>query len=292
MQDWLDKVATTFPTLGNQVQQAIDQHNKDHNPSGVPYKGEKKRTATEGQEEEEKTAVTLECVDTTVSKLSPEATLPGPQGHYELLVKLPHLYLHALNDCVVSAQSPVCHFWGRYLCGSTDKKDIAKFQNQLLAWQMDSTDFQACFSVEDDSGKEGLKQFPEHPQPLIAFMRHLEEHSLVGVNIEVHEVKYSQKPDALQPGQVTSEYSIKPTEECYFLAQPLPKNTKMLMENAASVIEKNDFDWKTGRHSKGHVQMYLSLEFHSARNTILPRRPKLFLTKPVKLTKGKIVQLT
>lgn len=285
-------MAATFPTLESEVRKAIDQHNKDHNPSGVPYKGEKKRTAPEGKEEEEKSAVTLECVDTTVSKLSPDATLPGPQGHYELLVKPPHLYLHALNDCIVSAQTPVCHFWGRYLCGSTDKKDIAKFQDQILPWQMDNTDFQACFSVEDASGKEGLKDFPEDAQPLIAFLRHLEGHSLVGVNIEVHEVKYTQMPDALQPGQMTTEYSIKPTEECYFLPQPLPKNTKILMENAASVVEKGDFDWTTGRHSKDHLQMFLNLEFHPARNTILPRRPKLFLTKPVKLTKGKIAQLT
>ena len=157
---------------------------------------------------------------------------------------------------------------------------------------MDSKEYVACFAVEDESNNVDLADFPQNPQSLIAFLRHLEENSLVGVNIEVHEVKYTQKPDTLQPGQVTTEYSIKPTEECFFLPQPLPKNTKILLENAASVIAKGDFDWNTGRHSKNHLQMYLSLEFHTARNTILPRRPKVFLTKPVKLTKGQIVQLT
>ena len=258
----------------------------------MPFKGEKKRSAPDGQAEEGKNAVTLDAIDTTPEKLAPDATFPGPEGHYELLVKGADLFLHGLSDCIVSAQTPIAHFWGRYLCGSTDKKDIAKFQGQILPWQMSDKDFEACFAVEDESNSVELASFPSHPQPLIAFLRHLEENSVVGVNIEVHEVKYTQKPDALQPGQVVTEYSIKPTEECFFLPQALPKNTKLLVENAASVIAKDNFDWTTGLHSKKHLQIYFSLEYHAARNTILPRRPKLFLTSPVKMSKGQIVQLT
>ena len=227
----------------------------------MPFKGEKKRSAPDGQAEEGKNAVTLDAIDTTPEKLAPDATFPGPEGHYELLVKGADLFLHGLSDCIVSAQTPIAHFWGRYLCGSTDKKDIAKFQGQILPWQMSDKDFEACFAVEDESNSVELASFPSHPQPLIAFLRHLEENSVV-------------------------------TEECFFLPQALPKNTKLLVENAASVIAKDNFDWTTGLHSKKHLQIYFSLEYHAARNTILPRRPKLFLTSPVKMSKGQIVQLT
>ena len=115
---------------------------------------------------------------------------------------------------------------------------------------------------------------------------------LWGVNIEVHELKYTQSEDVLQPGKKVSDYFVKPVEECYFLPQTPPKNTQILSENAASLIAKESFDWSTGKHAKGHIQIFLSLEYHADRNTMLPRRPKLFLSKPVKLHKGEVVQLT
>ena len=50
--------------------------------------------------------------------------------------------------------------------------------------------------------------------------------------------------------------------------------------------------WLEHWQAKGHIQIILTLEYHADRNTMLPRRPKLFLSKPVKLHKGEVVQLT
>ena len=170
-----------------EVEKAIGEHNKVHNPSGVPFKGEKKRTDAE-QRSEAEGAVSLEVLGSTAEQLQPEWKLPGPESHFEVLVKGNDLYLHGLADGVVSARQPVAQFWGRYLCGSTDKKDIAKFSQHLLPWQMNSKDFEACFQVESSNTDPKLLDFPQHAQSLVAFLRHLEENAVVGVNIEVHEL--------------------------------------------------------------------------------------------------------
>ena len=53
-----------------EVEKAIGEHNKVHNPSGVPFKGEKKRTDAE-QHSEAEGAVTLEVLGTTAEQLQP-----------------------------------------------------------------------------------------------------------------------------------------------------------------------------------------------------------------------------
>ena len=64
----------------------------------------------------------------------------------------------------------------------------------------------------------------------------------------------------------------------------------MSQENAASSANLS-YNWETGIHQSGHVRILLSLEYSEERNTILPRRLKLHLVKPVKLFKGQVVKL-
>ena len=62
-----------------EVEKAIGEHNKVHNPSGVPFKGEKKRTDAE-QHSEAEGAVSLEVLGSTAEQLQPEWKLPGPES--------------------------------------------------------------------------------------------------------------------------------------------------------------------------------------------------------------------
>ena len=242
---------------------------------------------------EEEAAVSLPALQETWQALKPDVELAGPSSNVKVGVKDGSLYLLGVEDGVVTAKDALACFWGRYLCDSTDKKDIAKNKDKL-PWKMTDTNYVASFTIATEKNpKADLVSFPASPQSLAAFLHHLhhlEKNSVANQTVEMHELTYSQSPNPLDPGKMTSSYTVKPIEDCYFLPQSVPKNVTVSQENAASSVNLS-YNWETGIHQSGHVRILLSLEYSEERNTILPRRPKLHLVKPVKLFKGQVVKL-
>ena len=146
------------------------------------------------------------------------------KGHFEVLVKGNDLYLHGLADMVWSVPGNLWLSFGvAIFVVPLTRKTLPSSANICWPWQMNSKDFEACFAVESSNADPKLLDFPQHPQSLVAFLRHLEENAVVGVNIEVHELKYTQSEDVLQPGKKVSDYFVKPVEECFLFATDTTK---------------------------------------------------------------------
>ena len=274
-QAWIDAAYEKVVRKRTELEKIIDERNATHNPSGVPYKGDQKRPAEVDSLQEEEAAVSLPALQETWEALKPDVELAGPSSNVKV----------GVEDGVVTAKDALACFWGRYLCDSTDKKDIAKNKDKL-PWKMTDTNYVASFTIATEKNpKADLVSFPASPQSLAAFLHHLEKNSVANQTVEMHELTYS-----LDPGKMTSSYTVKPIEDCYFLPQSVPKNVTVSQENAASSVNLS-YNWETGIHQSRHVRILLSLEYSEERNTILPRRPKLRLVKPVKLFKGQVVKL-
>ena len=101
----------------------VHKHDKDHNPSGVPYKGEKKRTdgPRSGKEEQDATSYAVE-VNGPISRVEFEDLFAGQQADHEFMVKDKQVWCYALEDCVVSGKAPVVRRWGEYLCGTEKRR--------------------------------------------------------------------------------------------------------------------------------------------------------------------------
>ena len=63
------------------------------------------------------------------------------------MIKDGKLWVHALEDCVVSAPKPICKFWGN--CVGSEKKKVAKYNDQNYMLEMNSLDFVGAILREE-----------------------------------------------------------------------------------------------------------------------------------------------
>ena len=278
--------------MPGKLKEILEGHNKKFNPSGVPFKGDKKRSATDTEElESEASAEALgpleESDPDTKAALKPQAFFPGAAANFEVLVKDGMLFVHGLQDGVVRSGQPLCGMWGRFLCGDGDKEVIAKNRSNLHQWAMNSVQFEAIFSISASQSQK-LEAFKSTPSTLQSFLTHLEANNVAGFTVEVHELTHTTDP--ANPGAPMS-YSIKPLEECFFYPQALPNKATISAENAGSALDLKQFDWENGTAKSGRVKMFLGLAYSTEKNTIMPVRPRLFPAKTFKLKKDEIVRL-
>ena len=112
-QDVLDAMAAklTINAVKTEFDKVDDEHNKVHNPSGAPYKGEAKRSAVQGPTPEEETNAKVyppgEDVPRSKEDFDPSMVFPGIDVDHELVIKEGRLYVHALHDCIVTARKPL-----------------------------------------------------------------------------------------------------------------------------------------------------------------------------------------
>ena len=145
--------------LAKDVDDIAAVHNKSFNPSGVPYKGEK-RPVSEVQganpEEEARAKVYGPEVDgpKSAADFAASSALSGIASDHEFYVKHGKLYVHGLHDCVVSGTQPLLLLWGEYIFGKDKKKEITKFKSQHYMWEMNSPDFVATFDTGGDKGND------------------------------------------------------------------------------------------------------------------------------------------
>ena len=98
------------------------------NPSGVPYKGEKRPVSevrVANPEEEARAKVYGPEVDgpKSAADFGANSALAGLANDSEFYVKDGTLYVHGLQDCVVSALAPILRLWGEYICGADKKRE-------------------------------------------------------------------------------------------------------------------------------------------------------------------------
>ena len=248
-----------------ELEKIIDEHNATHNPSGVPYKGDQKRPAEVDSLQGEEAAVSLPALQETWEALKPDVELAGPSSNVKVGIKDGRLYLLGVEDGVVTAKDALACFWGRYLCDSNDKRDIAKNKDKL-PWKMTDTNYVASFTIATEKNpKADLVSFPASPQSLAAFLHHLEKNSVANQTVEMHELTYSQSPNPLDPGKMTSSYTVKPIEDCYFLPQSVPKNVTVSQENAASSVNLS-YNWKQVFTSQGMCESCLAWSWSTVKS--------------------------
>lgn len=295
-QDILDLMGQKIKSEGikQEFDEIVKKHNAAHNRSGVPYKGEAKRTAQEVDREgmaEEMARAKVYGPEVkgpkVIGDVDQDNIFPGQHPDHQFCIKDGKLYAYAVDDCLISSKLPVLRFWGEFLCGTEKKKEILKFKANHYMWEMTSMDFVASFSIQT-KGQEpkGYKSFS--PAPLSDFMAHLEDLGKVNTRVECHTLK---EVTSEVQGQKVTAFELEPSEECLFMAKALPPKTKAVKVNAGSLMSFSGWDFVNLKHEKGRVRIVPGLAYDDEHNTIVPVKPVIFLTEPISVKKGQFVLL-
>eukprot|EP00972_Heterocapsa_arctica_P077335 11406090-Heterocapsa_arctica.AAC.1 len=134
--------------------------------------------------------------------------------------------------------------------------------------------------------QEPYKKFS--PSTMSEFMAHLEDHGKINFKIECHSLK---EVTTEVDGHEVTKYEVEAAEECLFLAKVLPTKTKAVKANARSLMKFSGWDFKNLTHQAGRVRMVPGLAYDEEHNTIIPVKPIIFLTHPIKMKKGDVVRL-
>ena len=142
------------PEYKQAIKDIIKEHNRNHNPSEVPFKGEAKRPAPESRDDDDDQARRAKEYpaesDGPKSRDEFEADdiIPGNGGDHEYMVKDGRMWGYAKDDCIISDVKPLVKFWGEYLCGSENQKIIAKNKKANYMWEIDSSDFEGAYGYK------------------------------------------------------------------------------------------------------------------------------------------------
>ena len=283
------------------IEKIITEHNKNHNPSGVPYKGETKRPAPVNTADEvahrAKTYPAESDGPRSKDEFGPTQIMAGQSSDHEFMVKDGKLWAYANEDCIISDEKHCVKFWGEYLCGEDRKKEIAKFKNNNYMWEMDSYGFVAAFGEQKEKGKNVVEYKDYRPSKLSEFMAHLEDKGRVNVTVECHDIKEitEEAPASVEgpavPGVEETRYEIKSSEDCLFLPKPVPAKSKPSRANAASTMDFSQWDFPKRIHKFGRLKLVMTMHYDEEANSIIPVKPQVYLTHPIKMTKGSFVLL-
>ena len=304
-QDALDLLESKVqgPQQKEEVQKIVAAHNKIYNPSGVPFKGEAKRPAAPDPADAEAQNAKVYPPESDGPKsrdeFEQESIIVGQTSDHEFMVKDGKLWVHGLQDCVVSANQFCVKFWGEYLCGSEKKKDIAKFRKDNYMWEVSNYDFVAAFGTQ--KGPKQITEFKNYrPSKLSEFMAHLEDKGRVNVTMECHEIKEITEKAAgssvqgqvpVPAGEEEVRCEIKSSEDCLFLPKAVPAKSKPSRANAASAMNFSQWNFPERTHKLGRVKLVMTMHYDEEANTIVPVKPMVYLTHPIKLKKGEFVLL-
>jgi hypothetical protein len=152
---------------------------------------------------------------------------------------------------------------------------------------MASLDYEASFSTQ----KKGQDPEPYNkfsPATLSDFVAHLEDQGAINFCIACHNLK---EITTEAEGQTVVLYEVEASEECLFLAKALHAKTKAATANAGSLMTFAGWDFKNLTHTAGRVRMVPGLAYDYEHNSIIPVKPVIFLTHPIKMKKGDVVRL-
>jgi hypothetical protein len=201
------------------------------------------------------------------------------------MVKDGKLYVLGVQDCIVSANKPVTSVWGEFLCGSENAKDIAKHKAKQYLWDMKDSKFEAACSI--NLAKSGDEPFQGHkPCTLETFIKHLEDQNFHNFSIECHNLK-----EVKEKGSEVHSWSISNSEDCLFLARPMPAKGKVDKWNLGSKMSFAEWDFPNLTHKLGRLRLLPGICFKEECNQIIPVKPIIYLKHPVKVKKDQFVLL-
>ncbi|CAE7784314.1 unnamed protein product, partial [Symbiodinium microadriaticum] len=150
----LDEWSPKFARLKKEFDALIEKHNKAFNSSGCPYKADgKKRSAEAGADEIEEDGESFpdDCVVQSLEALG-KAKGAVTTVHSEqpelfrfIFTSKGELYLHALEDGIVSAKKPLFQTFGEYHTGDAEIEKATKRKALLYSWTMGSADDEAMW---------------------------------------------------------------------------------------------------------------------------------------------------
>lgn len=278
----LDEWSVKFARLKKDFDEACEKHNKEFNPSGFPYKadGQKRALPATGEaEDQEGIPFPDDCIVASLDELKKkEGTVSTVQSSLSLvqLVFTSHgaMYLHALEDGIVSSKRPLCQIFGEYHSGDAEIQKASKRKLTLCNWKMASMDDEAIFghpSAWDPPFKAGLA-------PLKEFVSFLADHNVVTFTMVCHELD-------LEPGQM----SVTNNEECSFEPKKLPPRAVAETGNCGSLVAWSSIDWDKGMSKNGMLKMSFKLMYEdsSQGKGIFPSKPVWILSEARQVQKGK-----
>jgi len=110
---------------------------------------------------------------------------------------------------------------------------------------------------------------------------------------EITEITVSAAASSVQgpPDGAEIRYEVKSTEDCLFLPKPMPAKSKPSKANAASAMDFSQWNFPERTHKLGRVKLVMTMHFDEDANTIVPVKPMVYLTHPIKMKKGDFVLL-
>ena len=88
-----------------------------------------------------------------------------------------------------------------------------------------------------------------------------------------------------------TRYEVKSSEDCLFLPKAVPAKSKPSKGNAASAMDFSQWNFPERTHKLGRVKLMMALHHDEEANSIIPVKPMVYLTHPIKMTKGSFVLL-
>ena len=228
--------------LKKTLETTIEEFNKEHNPSGVPWK-EMKRPTPDGQSqgvqatESESRGVFIKPCSKTVQELETDGAFvfkhtatPRVNMNFKLIVSPDgdKLYLTCAEDGVF--YYPLGRFVGSFLQGQPAKSAM-QGGSQWIEWKYENLDelVVACKKESSMAGPDVPPLFSNTPVPLKEFLTHLDKCGKTQYNMVSH------KMDRDDIGKVTS---ITPEDmTCLPLPTSTPKKKTLSLDNVAGYID-------------------------------------------------------
>ena len=285
-QSALDEWAPKFARLKTDFEAVMDKHNKAFNSSGCPYKADGRKRNAEGAEmEEDGESFPDDCVVESLEALGKQqgalSTVHSrqPELFSFVFTSKGHLYVHALEDGIMSAKKSLFQIFGEYHTGDAEIAKATKRKALLYTWKMESGDYEAVWghpSSWDPPFQKSIAKFRQ-------FVDYLAEHNVVTFDVACHEVS-GEEPNQLQ---------VKEVESCAFEPKKLPGRTVADLTNCGSLMHFASVDWAKGETTDGTMRLCMALNYEDTQQQkgIFPSKPCWMLTKPKRIVKGKCFRL-
>jgi hypothetical protein len=187
------------------------------------------------------------------------------------------LYLYGAEDGVASKSVSLCQLGvGKWLDGEELKKaEQKKVTNKclLIAFRVESEDDQFTFTCKPDF----QTKFPASPQPMKAFLKHLEANAVTTASIVNH------KPIDRKVEGGKTKYSFELGSATKFSPTP-PKDTSVAAYWALQ-LKQEDFE------TSGNVCVIVSTEYHQTQTMLVPEYCHLYLKKDIRVFKNKLTRV-
>ena len=310
-QDWLDSLCAK---LGHPASEAwsslmklIAQHNAHYNKSGRAYsdkaRGQKRAAAEVDGNLKDAKIIRVEeggpnTKDELLSQFDSVAFTSVPcQGQEMLVGSDGSCWLHGLQDGVVLASLPLCQIYGRFVVGTEAEESLNK--GGSLKYAMASASHLVGAEVDQSEAPKPIEAFTKSLSTIQEFIKHLANAGLHNVSIECHDATLKFESGSVdggeQQGVVGCHLEITPKTTCCYVVSPCPANVADGFPNVGSKLLADESKWNfaTRQNNCGHLVVHDQVQYISKKEHkgIIPLKPQIYLSNPVRISKGDVRKL-